>query len=273
MIAGMAEAPPQPPAPTPAPIVLRAPPAAGEPVLEGDFSLSILGEAVAFHVEVPDGPTTLEALLPVFQGLSNEMARRAAAKVVAEGETISCRAGCGACCRQPVPVAEAEARDIAAMVDAMPEPRRAEIRARFAAAERRLVEAALAGRLVDLPDGKTVVNVGANYFALGIPCPFLEAESCSIHPDRPLGCREYLVSSPAAACATLDPKAIKRAPLAGTPSRALYDAGAQNTPEGWLLLTQALSFAERHPEPTPARPAPEWIGAIVGRLAAASRGA
>src|SRR5580704_8020412 len=99
MIAAMAEAPPQ----DPAPILLRAPPAAGEP--------------------------TLEALLPVFQGLTNEVARRGAAKAVADGEKISCRAGCGACCRQAVPVAEAEARMLAALVAAMPEPRRSEIRA------------------------------------------------------------------------------------------------------------------------------------------------
>jgi hypothetical protein len=85
MIAGMAEAPPQ----DPAPILLRAPPAPGEPVLEGDLTLSIFGEAAAFHIEVPDGPTTLEALLPVFHGLSNEVARRAAAKMVADGKTIS----------------------------------------------------------------------------------------------------------------------------------------------------------------------------------------
>jgi Fe-S-cluster containining protein len=267
MIASMADAA------TPVPIVLRALPAAGEPVLEGDFTLGIAGDVAAFHVEVPDGPTTLEALLPVFQGLTNEIARRAAAKVAAAGETISCRAGCGACCRQAVPVAEAEARNIAALVEALPEPRRAEIRARFAAAERRLVETALAGRLSGAPEGKTAISIGSKYFFLGIACPFLEAESCSIHPDRPLACREYLVSSPAAACAALDPAAIRRAPLAGAPSRALYDAGAQNTPEGWLLLTQALSFAERHPEPSPARPAPEWVGAVVGRLASASRGA
>jgi Fe-S-cluster containining protein len=34
-----------------------------------------------------------------------------------------------------------------------------------------------------------------------MPCPFLEDESCSIHPDRPLVCREYLVTSPAELCA------------------------------------------------------------------------
>jgi len=264
MIVGMAEAPPQSADP---PIVLRAPPAVGEPVLEGDFALSISGEAAAFHVEVPDGPTTLEALLPVFQGLSNEIARRAAVKAVSAGERISCRAGCGACCRQAVPVAEAEARHIAALVAAMPEPRRGEIRTRFEAAERRLEETALASRMVDMPDGKTVIDVGTSYFRLGVPCPFLEAESCSIHPDRPLRCREHLVTSPAVACAALIPEAIKMAPLAGAPSLALFKVGAQHTPAGWLLLTQALSFAERHPEPSPARPAPTWIGAVVDRLA------
>ena len=36
---------------------------------------------------------------------------------------------------------------------------------------------------------------------MGVPCPFLEDESCSIHPERPLVCREYLVTSPAALCA------------------------------------------------------------------------
>jgi Fe-S-cluster containining protein len=264
MIAAMADAP----AASLPPIPLRAPPPAGEPVLEGDVVLDISGEAVAFHLEVPETPTTLEALLPVFQGLSNEVARRAAAKAVAGGKAISCRAGCGACCRQAVPVAEAEAHMIAALVEAMPEPRRSEIRARFAAAEQRLGQTALASRLVDMPDGKTVIDVGTKYFGLGVACPFLEAESCSIHPDRPLRCREYFVTTPAAACAAMVPGTIDKVPLPGVPSKALFAVGAQHTPEGWLLLTQSLSFAERYPEPSAARPAPDWIGAVVGGLAA-----
>jgi Fe-S-cluster containining protein len=263
MIVGMADITPE----TAAPISLRAPPPQGEAVLEGDFVLNIKNEPVAFHVEVPAGPTTLEALLPVFQGISNELARRAATKVIAEGEKISCRAGCGACCRQPVPVSEAEAHMIAGLVEAMPEPRRSEIRARFAAAERTLEETALASRMLDMEDGSTVHDVGTKYFGLGVPCPFLEAESCSIHPDRPLRCREYFVTSPAVFCATMEGDRIVRVPLSGVPSSALYAAGAQHTPQGWLLLTQSLSFTEHFPEPSPARPAPEWIASVVGRLA------
>jgi Fe-S-cluster containining protein len=249
------------------PTPLRAPPPDGAAVLEGDILLKIGDEAAAFHLEVPDAPTTLEALMPVFQGLANEVARRAAGRAIAGGEAISCRAGCGACCRQAVPVAESEARTIAALVEAMPEPRRTVVRARFEAAEQRLEEAALASRLVDMPDGKAVIEVGTRYFDLGVPCPFLEAESCSIHPDRPLRCREYFVTSPAAACAKMVPGTIDKVPLSGAPSSALFAIGLRDTPEGWLLLTQALSFTERYPEPSSRRPAPEWIGAVVGRLA------
>ena len=249
------------------PITLSAPPAAGEAVLEGDIVLNIAGEAVALHLEVPAAPTTLDALMPVFQGLTNEVARRATARAEAEGAQISCRAGCGACCRQAVPVAEVEARRLAALVAAMPEPRRSQIKARFDDAQRRLEQAGLAGRMLDMPDRETTIDLGAKYFRLGVACPFLEAESCSIHPDRPLRCREYFVTSPPAACAEIDPDTIKAVRLAGTPSTALYGAGARDAPKGWVLLIDALSFAERFPTPSAARPAPDWMAEVVGRLA------
>ncbi len=51
---------------------------------------------------------------------------------------------------------------------------------------------------------KTPSRSARRYFHLGIACPFLEDESCSIHADRPISCREYLVTSPAVNCA--DPK-------------------------------------------------------------------
>ena len=59
------------------------------------------------------------------------------------------------------------------------------------------------------------------YFRLGIACPFLESESCSIHRDRPLVCREYLVSSPSEHCADPVRGTIERVPLAGGLSRRL----------------------------------------------------
>jgi Fe-S-cluster containining protein len=39
-------------------------------------------------------------------------------------------------------------------------------------------------------------------------CPFLENDSCSIYLDRPIRCREFLVTSDARYCAQLDPEKI-----------------------------------------------------------------
>ena len=50
--------------------------------------------------------------------------------------------------------------------------------------------------------------LGREYFQLGIPCPFLEEESCSIYHDRPITCREYLVTSPPAALRIFPPQKI-----------------------------------------------------------------
>jgi hypothetical protein len=45
------------------------------------------------------------------------------------------------------------------------------------------------------PDERGTLSL--EYLALGIACPFLEDESCSIHAERPLACRQHLVTSPA----------------------------------------------------------------------------
>ena len=44
------------------------------------------------------------------------------------------------------------------------------------------------------------------YFRLGLPCPFLIDEACSIHDRRPMACREHVAVSPVGHCSDfLDP--------------------------------------------------------------------
>jgi Fe-S-cluster containining protein len=66
------------------------------------------------------------------------------------------------------------------------------------------------------------------YFSKGIPCPFLEDESCSIHENRPLICRQYLVTSPASHCRKPSAETISRVPLAADVLRALIRIEAQD---------------------------------------------
>jgi Fe-S-cluster containining protein len=100
-----------------------------------------------------------------------------------------------------------------------------------------------------------------------VACPFLEDESCSIHPDRPIACREYLVTSPAENCARPSAETVRMVPLAGTASNAIAHLGEEPPARvRWVPLVLALEWAEAHPDEGPARPAPEILQEFFARL-------
>ena len=230
------------------------------PLAEGRVVLMLDGQPVAIDLAVPPGPATAQEVLPILQGLASFLADRAAGKVEGQGRAISCRAGCGSCCRQLVPVAPSEARALAQLVEAMPEPRRARVRRKFADALDALEAAGLLEQLNGSLAAPDRLALAMDYFRLGIACPFLEEEACSVHPDRPLICREYLVTSPAANCATPTPETIVRVPFDAVPSKALSHVDG-----GWTPLVLALRFNETAP-PAPATDGPALIGALFHRL-------
>src|ERR1700683_5521551 len=79
-------------------------------------------------------------LMPLYRSIAESLLTAAVESVESAGAKISCQAHCGACCRQVVPLSEMEARQIRDLVNVLPEPRQSEIRARFAAARRKLEE-------------------------------------------------------------------------------------------------------------------------------------
>jgi hypothetical protein len=101
------------------------------------------------ELTVPARPTTLKELLPLVQTLSDAMVNAAVQEVEQLGAKVSCCKGCGACCRQLVPIAEVEARRLAEIVQLLPEPGQSQLRARFEVALSRLQEAGLLDKLHD----------------------------------------------------------------------------------------------------------------------------
>jgi Fe-S-cluster containining protein len=233
----------------------------GEAQQTGRAVLVVNDERLPLELTVPTGAVTVEQLLPILRGLSSLFSERGAARAEADGKTISCRAGCGACCRQLVPLAPSEARALARLVDAMPEPRRSTIRARFDAAIARLEAASLLSRMgTRTPEERSAL--GKAYFQQGIACPFLEDESCSIHPERPMACREYLVTSPAENCRTPTPDSIDKVKLEADPLPALVQVEAG----GWVALVLALRFSDETAAPEAEREAPAILRDVVGKL-------
>ncbi|MGZ3355378.1 MAG: YkgJ family cysteine cluster protein [Isosphaeraceae bacterium] len=236
--------------------------------------LQVAGTRVQFALTVPTAPVPPGAILPVFQTLSEAIQADVASGLEEEGKRISCRAGCGACCRQLVPITKIEARYLAELVDSMPEPRQSEIRSRFAEVIRRLEEAGILETLRHpewvLPETKE--KLGLTYFGLGIPCPFLENESCSIYENRPLVCREYLVTSPPEHCANPAGKLVEGVKLLVGMSGFLarFAESAPPGPGSGVVLPLALEWAASHPDESPARPGPEWVERLFRMVAGES---
>jgi Fe-S-cluster containining protein len=226
---------------------------------------------LAFNLTVPAGPTTLKELLPIVQTLSDAVVNATVQEVEQLGAKISCSKGCGACCRQLVPIAEVEARRLAELVQSLPEPRQSQVRARFADALSQLDKAGLLDKLHDPQRWyrEGYVPFGMTYFRLGIACPFLEDEACSIHPDRPVTCREFLVTTPAIHCQNPSAETVKsvRLPLRSGKALAEFEV-IECTPKlvRWVPLVLALEWGATHPDPHAERTGLEVFGQFMQNL-------
>jgi Fe-S-cluster containining protein len=208
---------------------------------------------IAHPITVPNAAVPASDMIPALQGLVNAVVSAAEA-----GQPISCRKGCGACCRQLVPISRTEGERLLDLVEAMPKERRSKIKRRFSAAEAILEPAGFGRR-----SGMTDRELSTSYFALGVPCPFLEEESCSIHVNRPLVCREYLVTSPAELCA--NPFHAGVTPVA-VPKFSLAARKLQEEKDDWFPLAFLMFWSRTRPRSGARRIGMEWLQKFLKRL-------
>jgi Fe-S-cluster containining protein len=224
-----------------------------------------------FQVSVPAEPIALQDLLPLAQNLSNAIVNATVQEIEARGGKISCCKGCGACCRQLVPISEVEARFIAELVESLPEPRRKQIKARFEDALNRLADAGLLEKLRQTERWyrEGYREFGLSYFSQGISCPFLEDEACSIYADRPVTCREFLVTTPAKNCRNPATDTIRSVKLPMRVSSALANLGTREdnpSQAHWVPLILALEWIAANPDTPASRSGPDSLRELIRLL-------
>lgn len=246
---------------------------ANTPTLRASTELLIGGNKLKLKLVVPTNDVPPESLLPTLQELSSLIVDGVIEKVEKQGAKISCKKGCAACCRQHVPISPAEARLMAAIVENMPEPGRSEFKKRFEQAVQRLRESGIMDQAMNYHQlsKKETLAMAKEYFELGIACPFLENESCSVYPFRPLICREYLVISPASHCAKLDEEHIKRLklPVSVADTFSGMDGVRKKGENKYIPLIMALEWTEKHSDDCELRPGPKWVQNFFTELSGA----
>ena len=81
-----------------------------------NFKLALGDGTFDASATVPEGECNLTEILPVLQSLDGSLLNAVAEQINEAGLSISCKAGCGACCRQMVPLSIFEAQALAVWI-------------------------------------------------------------------------------------------------------------------------------------------------------------
>lgn len=206
------------------------------------------GKLPPAKVRVRDVPTRLASLVPSMHQLCNGIVGLAIRREESFGSIITCRAGCGVCCHQLVPISAPEAFFLRDYLNSLTPERRVRTEERFSKIEDIMKSAGLIERLMNLEKTQEHEAIARDYFHLKMQCPFLEENSCSIYQYRPFACREYNVVSPSDLCADPFSNPIQKIkiPMNMTTATARLAAELYGLPPMLIPMTFALQWVEEN---------------------------
>lgn len=207
-------------------------------------------------IDVPTGFIPITSIVPLTRRLGEAAAQLEVQHATEAGQTISCRIGCAACCRMLVPLSAPEAFALREYMEQLPTDRRTHLLNRLSDTKDRLSREGLWSQLNEIAEASTAVPdeeldpINRSYYALRIPCPYLEDEMCSIYESRPAACRELLVTSPAVLCQDQVQNPVTPLPVSMRMSSilGLLWGTLTSSPPRLIPLPMALEWAERHKE-------------------------
>ncbi len=234
------------------------------------IQMSVKGVPTEMKLEIPKNAVKPQRMLPVFEKMTNNFVQISIDEIENNKE-ISCKAGCGACCKQLVPIAKIEAHRIAKLIRSLPALEKVKVVKRFEEGYEQLTKSGWFKQYEKVSDlsRKEKTKLGMDYFHEGIPCPFLEKGACSIHPVRPLVCREYLVTSPAENCSAPTAESIEMVDQPIKMSTSIYRLSEEISPDnepGYFPLISTLEWTKENPDIFPTNSGENWLGIAMRKM-------
>jgi len=177
-------------------------PAGGAVRVEAELPLP--DEVLKIAADVPDRRARLIDLVPVARSICDRIVAMAAAGSEAAGKPISCRKGCNACCSLLLGTSEPEAFCLIEDMKRLPERARSRILDGFVALGQMAEETGLYEALkAEAADPAAAMDRCKKWWRqVRRDCPILRDGACSMYQSRPTACREFLVTSAPALCAS-----------------------------------------------------------------------
>ncbi len=155
---------------------------------------------------------------------------------------VTCTKGCGVCCNQLVPLSIPELFFIVEQLQKMPPQQRFPLLSRFDTIEKQLIANYFIDQLRNIDQSKNDRTIAQHYFNLNLQCPFLDQQACTIHPWRPVVCREFNALSDPKLCADPFNNKISSISYPQRPSSILAKLFSKVTDTAPTLIPMPLLF-------------------------------
>jgi len=213
---------------------------------------------------------TLSALLPAARAMADDLVASVQHHLRCDGSDTSCQASCSHCCQgYVIPLAGPEAAALWDSLPALPLASRARTMQRFADA----VDTLAAAEPYQPPAGaephQRAESFSSWYAELGIVCPLLAEGLCSIYNERPLVCREHMVTSPPELCchSRLTGGAKMDLPVSIAETVAQLAAELEGGPMDCVVLPMTPAWVDHHARQARQRyPARQLVDTFVSLL-------
>lgn len=165
-----------------------------------NFELKLFGQRVCLQLDVPDVAFSLSDIVPMASAISDRITQAVIDKFQSDGTQISCEKGCSACCSYLVPLSIPEVFWLEEIILAKGKSKSRQLMRSCLLAARSILKQKppeiFSSEAVNRPEQRTVdISAVANWYSnLKVNCPFLLNGTCMIYEQRPLVCREHLVT-------------------------------------------------------------------------------
>ncbi len=176
------------------------PPAEDTEILH--YELDFLGKTIQLDIALAKSSAKLSDIVPLARQLSSKFSIMTLEQLRKDGETIGCCKYCSACCKYLVPLSIPEAFRLNDEVMALPEQFRQQFTQSFVDAAEKIL--GNENKDFDLNESSAnqlqVTQISKWYSDLQLSCPLLFDDLCTLYEQRPLACREHIVTDSADLC-------------------------------------------------------------------------
>lgn len=226
-----------------------------------ESTIDISGESMHLCIGVNEEPAQLCDIVSLAYAVSDKLCSTIIQKLAANGQIVSCRNGCSACCSYLVALSMPEIYYLHQKIASWEEDRLLSLlQCCFDSAQKILDSDTLIK--YDVNNNTDNLSVISQWYEhLGLSCPFLKNDSCSIYEYRPLACREHLVTTSPGLCKsriTNNPTLV-RMPISILEVLGQLSAEMEQTPVEAVILPLAVVCGEGYLQ----RSCRRWPGVMI----------